>query len=99
MAVTSVYNMPLYGIMVEKIIFFPVASLVQLVERRSPKPDVEGSSPSGRVLDLALVKKHGSIRVMLFYWGLCWPVCDRWLTNGRGGVIIVKLESQNDLGL
>ena len=24
------------------------ASLVQLVERRSPKPDVEGSSPSGR---------------------------------------------------
>ena len=25
------------------------ASLVQLVERRSPKPDVEGSSPSGRV--------------------------------------------------
>ena len=26
------------------------ASLVQLVERRSPKPDVEGSSPSGREL-------------------------------------------------
>ena len=26
-----------------------IASLVQLVERRSPKPDVEGSSPSGRV--------------------------------------------------
>ncbi len=26
------------------------ASLVQLVERRSPKPDVEGSSPSGRDL-------------------------------------------------
>ncbi len=26
-----------------------LASLVQLVERRSPKPDVEGSSPSGRV--------------------------------------------------
>ena len=26
------------------------ASLVQLVERRSPKPDVEGSSPSGRGL-------------------------------------------------
>ena len=25
------------------------ASLVQLVERRSPKPDVEGSSPSRRV--------------------------------------------------
>lgn len=24
------------------------APLVQLVERRSPKPDVEGSSPSGR---------------------------------------------------
>ena len=24
------------------------ASLVQLVERRSPKPNVEGSSPSGR---------------------------------------------------
>ncbi len=28
----------------------PYASLVQLVERRSPKPDVEGSSPSGRDL-------------------------------------------------
>ena len=27
------------------------ASLVQLVERRSPKPDVEGSSPSGRDLN------------------------------------------------
>ena len=26
------------------------ASLVQLVEHRSPKPSVEGSSPSGRVL-------------------------------------------------
>jgi hypothetical protein len=26
-----------------------VAPLVQLVERRFPKPDVEGSSPSGRV--------------------------------------------------
>ena len=25
------------------------ASLVQLVERRSPKPDVVGSSPTGRV--------------------------------------------------
>ncbi len=30
----------------------PLASLVQLVERRSPKPDVEGSSPSGRDLTL-----------------------------------------------
>ena len=29
---------------------YPYASLVQLVERRSPKPDVEGSSPSGREL-------------------------------------------------
>lgn len=27
-----------------------IASLVQLVERRSPKPNVEGSSPSGRVI-------------------------------------------------
>ena len=27
------------------------ALLVQLVERRFPKPDVEGSSPSGRVLN------------------------------------------------
>ena len=26
------------------------ALLVQLVERRFPKPDVEGSSPSGRVI-------------------------------------------------
>ena len=26
----------------------PQASLVQLVERRSPKPDVRGSSPRGR---------------------------------------------------
>ena len=30
-------------------IIYHIASLVQLVERRSPKPDVEGSSPSGRV--------------------------------------------------
>ena len=28
--------------------FITKASLVQLVERRSPKPGVEGSSPSGR---------------------------------------------------
>ena len=34
------------------------ASLVQLVERRSPKPDVEGSSPSGR--DLLKGKNNGS---------------------------------------
>lgn len=33
-----------FRVMIEK------ASLVQLVERRSPKPDVEGSSPSGRDL-------------------------------------------------
>ena len=26
------------------------ALLVQLVERRSPEPDIEGSSPSGRVI-------------------------------------------------
>ena len=30
------------------------ASLVQLVERRSPKPDVEGSSPSGRDLNFQI---------------------------------------------
>ncbi len=30
-------------------LFFHYASLVQLVERRSPKSGVEGSSPSGRV--------------------------------------------------
>ena len=29
-----------------------LASLVQLVERWSPKPNVEGSSPSGRVFYL-----------------------------------------------
>ena len=28
------------------------ALLVQLVERRFPKPSVEGSSPSGRALDI-----------------------------------------------
>lgn len=28
-----------------------LALLVQLVERRSPKPDVGGSSPPGRVLN------------------------------------------------
>ena len=33
------------------------ASLVQLVERRSPKPDVEGSSPSGR--DFKKGKENG----------------------------------------
>ena len=31
------------------IIYTRHALLVQLVERRFPKPDVEGSSPSGRV--------------------------------------------------
>jgi hypothetical protein len=31
------------------LLFFLNASLVQLVERRSPKSGVEGSSPSGRV--------------------------------------------------
>ena len=30
------------------------ALLVQLVERRFPKPDVEGSSPSGRVRIVSL---------------------------------------------
>ena len=31
------------------------ASLVQLVERWSPKPNVEGSSPSGRVYMLKII--------------------------------------------
>ncbi len=35
------------------------ALLVQLVERRSPKPDVGGSSPPGRVLNIAV---RGMIR-------------------------------------
>ena len=35
-----------------------IASLVQLVERRSPKPDVEGSSPSGRVKIKVIDKKR-----------------------------------------
>ena len=39
------------------------ASLVQLVERRSPKPDVEGSSPSGRVtFNLIFTALQHSIR-------------------------------------
>ena len=33
------------------------ASLVQLVERRSPKPDVVGSSPTGRVFNIKIYKK------------------------------------------
>ena len=33
------------------------ASLVQLVERWSPKPNVEGSSPSGRVKNKILNKE------------------------------------------
>ena len=36
-----------------------LTSLVQLVEHRSPKPGVEGSSPSGRVIEnqtLQLIK-------------------------------------------
>ena len=32
-----------------------IALLVQLVERRFPKPDVEGSSPSGRVCDFIFI--------------------------------------------
>ncbi len=39
------------------------ALLVQLVERRSPKPDVGGSSPPGRVLDQ--VKKLLSIKIAI----------------------------------
>ena len=34
-----------------------IASLVQLVERWSPKPNVEGSSPSGRVKNKILNKE------------------------------------------
>ena len=41
------------------------ASLVQLVERRSPKPDVEGSSPSGR--DLYKRKKFKWINSLTQY--------------------------------
>ena len=37
--------------------FFNLASLVQLVERRSPKSGVEGSSPSGRVNIIGGLKK------------------------------------------
>ena len=32
-----------------------IALLVQLVERRFPKPDVEGSSPSGRVIKRSFI--------------------------------------------
>ena len=45
------------------------ASLVQLVERRSPKPDVVGSSPTGRErksLEESLVSQythHGTLGV------------------------------------
>lgn len=38
------------------------ALLVQLVERRFPKPDVEGSSPSGRVADAIVNTLSSSIR-------------------------------------
>ena len=35
----------------DKLVFFtkPITPLVQLVERRFPKPNVVGSSPTGRV--------------------------------------------------
>ena len=39
-------------------IYFRKASLVQLVERRSPKSGVEGSSPSRRVKVLGGLKKY-----------------------------------------
>ena len=38
-------------------VFSNLASLVQLVERRSPKSGVEGSSPSGRVNIIGGLKK------------------------------------------
>ena len=40
------------------------ALLVQLVERRFPKPDVEGSSPSGRVKD----SLYSSVRKCYIYF-------------------------------
>ncbi len=36
----------------------PCALLVQLVERRSPKPDVGGSSPPGRVTMLTGIRRR-----------------------------------------
>ena len=47
------------------------ASLVQLVERRSPKPDVEGSSPSRRVpSQLCVAQRVMRPRVILKAWAL-----------------------------
>lgn len=42
------------------------ALLVQLVERRSPKPDVEGSSPSGRVRKTIMSHIVGTITLQKF---------------------------------
>ena len=39
-----------------EVYYYISALLVQLVERRFPKPSVEGSSPSGRALNI--YRKH-----------------------------------------
>ncbi len=63
---------------------FPLlASLVQLVERRSPKPDVEGSSPSGRdfIKNIKDKKMNETVNAIQTYlrgvrseWGkIMWP--------------------------
>ena len=44
-----------------------IALLVQLVERRFPKPDVEGSSPSGRVLALVFLKNRSKRIIKVVY--------------------------------
>ncbi len=41
------------------------ASLVQLVERWSPKPNVEGSSPSGRELCKISLKKENKWQILI----------------------------------
>ena len=55
-----------YNINDELIIFIFRASLVQMVEHRSPKPSVEGSSPSGRVLRIKKTKPRNFIKLPNF---------------------------------
>jgi hypothetical protein len=52
------------------------ASLVQLVERRSPKPDVVGSSPTGRETQnkasMAVASQRFSKQVLIFVNATVW---------------------------
>ncbi len=70
-----------------------LASLVQLVERRSPKPDVGGSSPPGRVVsdssDLRFLLQKISSKKFV----------DKWISTLHNGEARDTKAAQHNLGL